>query len=90
MCKNLSKLRGQLITRPMQRFNIESRTEKLLNRDKPIPAPKYQTDIELLDKVRRANPEILEETRKRDPELENRLKQVHLHSSDIRFQNIYI
>ena len=47
-------------------------------RDKPIQAPKFQSDIDLLEKVRRENPEILQETRSRDPLLEDRLKQVRL------------
>ena len=78
MGKTLSKLRGHMITRSVQRFNIEHRTEKLLARDKPIQAPKFQSDIDLLEKVRRENPEILQETRSRDPLLEDRLKQVRL------------
>ena len=76
MGKTLSKLRGQMITRPIQRFNIESRTEKILSQEKPTPAPKYQTDIDLLQKIRHENPEILEETRNRNSLLDQRLKQV--------------
>jgi hypothetical protein len=92
MGKTLSKIRGHLITRPVQRFNIEHRTEKLLARDKPIQAPKFQTDIDLLEKVRRENPEILEETRNRDPLLEDRLKQVCPHKWNLHlftFSNSY-
>ena len=47
-----SKLRGSLITRPMQRFNIEARTEKLLKKEKPIVAPKHLSDQELVEKIR--------------------------------------
>ena len=72
----MSKLRGQLITRPMQRYNIESRTEKVLSQEKPTPAPKYQTDLDLLEKIRTENPEILEETRTRNFLLDKRLKEV--------------
>ena len=32
----LTKMRGSLVTRPMQRYNIESRTEKLMEKDKAI------------------------------------------------------
>ena len=76
MGKTMSKLRGQMITRPIQRFNIESRTEKILSQEKPTPAPKYQTDIDLLEKIRHENPEIFEETRNRNSLLDQRLKQV--------------
>ena len=46
MGKSISKLRGHMFTRPAQRFNIESRTDSVLDTDKPMPAPKYQADIE--------------------------------------------
>jgi len=76
MGQTVSKLRGQMITRPLQRFNLEYRTEKLLNREKPIPAPKFDADVEALEKVRKENPDIRQEVQKRDAELEERLKQV--------------
>ena len=43
---SISKLRGHFITRPAQRFNIETRTEKVLSQDMPVPAPKFKADIE--------------------------------------------
>ena len=58
--QTFSKLRGSLVTRPMQRFNIEARTEKLLKKEKPTLAPKHQSDQELLDKIREQRPEIAE------------------------------
>ena len=76
MGQTVSKLRGHLITRPLQRFNIDSRTEKLLNREKPIPAPKFRSDVEALEKLRAQHPEVLEEVQKRDAVLEERLKRV--------------
>ena len=32
----VTKMRGALVTRPMQRYNIESRTEKLMEKDEAI------------------------------------------------------
>ena len=32
----MTKMRGSLVTRTMQRYNIESRTEKLLEKDQAI------------------------------------------------------
>ena len=72
-----SKLRGQLITRPLQRFNLEARTETVMSREKPTPAPKFASDVELLEQIRIKNPEIVEEIRNQNPALEERLKQVH-------------
>lgn len=77
-----SKLRGSLVTRPMQRFNIEPRTEKLLRQEKPIPAPKHQSDQELLETIREERPEIVEAAVKKDEILLDRLKDVYTTSND--------
>lgn len=75
-------MRGALVTRPMQRFNIDSRTEKLLARDKPIQAPKFQSDRELLEEIRRDRPEIVEAAIKKDDKLLQRLNSVFVTSQD--------
>lgn len=35
-------------TRRVRRFNVIDRTEKILNKDKPTPAPLYKVDAERL------------------------------------------
>lgn len=35
-------------TRHVRRFNVIGRTEKILNKDKPIPAPLHKVDAERL------------------------------------------
>ena len=35
-----SKIKGHYVTRTLQRFNLESRTEKILKQEKPAAAPK--------------------------------------------------
>jgi len=77
-----SKIRGSFITRPIQRFNIEARTEKLLSKDKPKPSPQYQSDKELLESIRQDRPEIVEAATKKDDHLLVRLKDVYVASSD--------
>ncbi len=74
----LGKMRGHLVTRPMQRYNIESRAEKVLERDAavPRPAPKFQSDRELLQEIRRMNPAVAEAAAKKDADLHSRLKEV--------------
>ena len=72
----MSRARGHFVTRPAQRFNIEARTEKLLSREKPVPAPQFQSDRELLAQIRANNPEIAEAAVKKDDELHNRLRDV--------------
>ena len=73
-----SKFRGALVTRPAQRFNIESRTDRLLDQDVVTarPAPKFPSDANLLDQIRANNPEISEAAKKKDVELHTRLKSV--------------
>lgn len=77
-----SKLRGSLVTRPIQRFNIENRTEKLLSKDKPKSAPKFAADANILEEIRKTRPDIAEATSKKDVELLARLKDVYVASSD--------
>jgi len=82
MGQTFTKLRGSLITRPLQRYNIESRTEKLLAENEPVRAPKFQSDKELLEALRRERPEIAEAAVKQDPVLLSRLEKVYVTSED--------
>ena len=40
MGQYVSKIKGHYVTRNLQRYNIESRTDKILAKEKPKPAPK--------------------------------------------------
>lgn len=83
MGKTLSKARGHLITRPMQRFNIETRTEKLLEKDKPMPAPKFHADIEARQQNLAQNWQKMEkDIRAKDEPLTKRLEDVYVTSED--------
>ena len=77
-----SKLRGALITRPIQRFNIEARTDRLLKQEKQKIAPRYESDQELLEEIRQERPEIAEAATKKDAKLLGRLKDVYVASTD--------
>jgi len=83
MGKSISKLRGHMLTRPAQRFNIESRTDSILDTDKPMPAPKYQADIE----TRQMNLEtqwrqMEKDIRAKDEKHSRRLEDVYVTSED--------
>jgi len=80
----MTKMRGSLVTRTMQRYNIESRTEKLLEKDQvvPRPAPKFRSDKELLEEIRRTQPEIAEAATKKDDHFHKRLQDVFVTSTD--------
>jgi len=78
-----SKVRGHTVTRTVQRFNIEARTEKVLEQDKPVPAPKYQADLETRQMVLENEWEKVEQAvKKKDLTHSNRLKEVYVTSED--------
>ena len=58
MGQTISKARGSLITRTVQRFNIEARTDKYLEKDKPTSAPRFKSDTELIDSIRQDRPDL--------------------------------
>ncbi len=78
----MSKVRGHFFTRTVQRFNIESRTDKLLAREKPITAPQFKSDRELLAEIRKTRPDIVDAATKKDADLLNKLKTVYVSSED--------
>ena len=82
MGATVSKIRGSLITRPMQRFNIDARTDKLLAKEKPLAAPKFESDQHILEEIRKERPEIAEAATKKDSQLLGRLKDVYVSSKD--------
>lgn len=78
-----SKVRGHTVTRTVQRFNIEARTEKVLEQYKPVPAPKYQADMETRQMVLENEWEKVDQAvKKKDHKHSNRLKEVYVTSED--------
>lgn len=43
---------GSHLTRYIRRFNVIDRTERVLNKDKPIPAPLHKADAERVKKFK--------------------------------------
>ena len=80
--QTISKLRGSLVTRPIQRFNIESRTEKLFEKEKPQRAPQYPSTVEMVENIRRERPDIIEAASKKDTDLLRKLEDVYVSSED--------
>ena len=78
MGKGFSRLRGHLITRPVQRFNIEARTDTLLDADKPVPAPKHKSDLEARQKVLEKHwDQVDKDIKQKDASHSDRLKEVN-------------
>lgn len=46
------KLYG-VLSRKINRFNVENRAQKVLERDKPVPAPKYESNLQDLEYARK-------------------------------------
>lgn len=44
-----------IASRKVQRFNVENRAHKILEREKPIAAPKYESNIRDYQKVLAGN-----------------------------------
>ena len=82
MGAQLSKVRGAFITRPRQRFNIEARAEKLLAKEEPKRAPRFDPDKEMLENIRQGNPEEIDVATKKDTDLLRKLEQVYVSSTD--------
>ncbi|KYQ48633.1 Protein NDUFAF4 like protein [Trachymyrmex zeteki] len=72
------------LTRPIRTFNIENRAAKLISREKPVPAPQYvatEKQKKLSDQV---NPHFLEDHYKKNMQLDQRLKDVFVTSTDLQ------
>ncbi|TRY63552.1 hypothetical protein TCAL_08202 [Tigriopus californicus] len=82
MGQSLTRLRGTLVTRPLQRFNIEGRTEKRFDKDMVERAPYYPSDREILAQMKESNPNFAQEEAKKDDQLYDRLKTVYVSSKD--------
>jgi len=87
MGNKASRVYGTLIKRPLQRYNVEYRAEKVVKKiEDPsaaaMRAPMYQSDAELLEEIRRQNPTMAEQAVRKDDDLHHRLKSVYVESTD--------
>lgn len=46
---------GSHLTRQLRRFNVVDRTERILNKEKPIPAPLHKVDAERVKHLLKSN-----------------------------------
>jgi len=93
MGNSASRVYGFLVRRPLQRYNVDSRAEKVVKKieDPSAPAmraPMYQSDAELLEELRKTNPGMAESAVKKDSELYARLKDVYVESTDPEHENV--
>lgn len=83
----MSRVYGALVRRPLQRYNVDHRAEKVIRKIEdptaaPMRAPMYASDAELLEEIRRTKPEVADSQVRKDSELHNRLRDVFITSED--------
>ncbi|XP_076466422.1 NADH dehydrogenase [ubiquinone] 1 alpha subcomplex assembly factor 4-like [Babylonia areolata] len=66
--------------RPVKNFNVENRARKLLDSDKPRPAPRHPSTAAALDSFAEEHPEFYEEQKKKNKKLDDFLKNVKVDS----------
>uniref|UniRef100_A0A2S2PWI1 Protein NDUFAF4 n=1 Tax=Sipha flava TaxID=143950 RepID=A0A2S2PWI1_9HEMI len=68
------------LTRHFRRFNVIERTERIINKEKPIAAPLHKVDAERLKHLLENNPGMKEELANKDSTLEKNLKNIYVKS----------
>lgn len=74
---------GALVTkalRPLKSFNIENRAHRVISQEKPVPAPRYPENIEDIKRALEADPDLDEKLDKKDPGLDQRLRDIYVTS----------
>ncbi|CAH2231906.1 jg11073 [Pararge aegeria aegeria] len=66
--------------RPIKSFNIENRAHRVISKEKPTVAPSYPSTVEELKRIREVDPDIDVKLAQKDPELDERLKDVYVTS----------
>jgi len=70
------------LTRPVRSFNIANRAERVISREKPVPAPQYATTEKQKKLSSEVNPHFLEDHYRKDGQLDQRLRDVFVTSTD--------
>ncbi|XP_036324805.1 protein NDUFAF4 homolog isoform X2 [Rhagoletis pomonella] len=71
-----------MLARKANRFNVENRAHRVLERDKPVPAPKYESNLHDMQRALELDPQLVEKLNKKDQALDERLKNVYVTSED--------
>ncbi|XP_015590232.1 protein NDUFAF4 homolog isoform X2 [Cephus cinctus] len=70
------------IAHKLQNFNLEARAQKVLLKEKPTRAPQFHATLKQIEQVKQIDPDAMEQLRKKDTSLDNRLKSVYISSHD--------
>ncbi|KAI4458046.1 hypothetical protein MML48_7g00003167 [Holotrichia oblita] len=70
------------ITKPVRDFNVEARAHAVISKERPTAAPRYKVDQEQYKLIMKEYPDALQESLKKNEELDKHLKNVFLTSYD--------
>ncbi|EZA52140.1 hypothetical protein DMN91_010082 [Ooceraea biroi] len=70
------------LVRPLRTFNIENRAAKVISQQKPVTAPQYKYVEQQKEIANKVSPDFLEDHYRKDVQLDQRLKDVFVTSTD--------
>ncbi|KAH8271334.1 hypothetical protein KR018_007165 [Drosophila ironensis] len=70
------------VSRQVNRFNVENRAQRVLEREKPQPAPKFESNLRDMERTLELDPTFVDKLNKKDASLDSRLKDVYVTSQD--------
>ncbi|XP_055538177.1 protein NDUFAF4 homolog [Wyeomyia smithii] len=71
-----------IVSRQVNRYNVESRAEKVMSQPKPKPAPTFQANQSDLDRILKEHPDLVKQLSQKNQALDDNLKSVFVTSTD--------
>ncbi|XP_052859120.1 protein NDUFAF4 homolog [Drosophila gunungcola] len=71
-----------MVARRANRFNAENRAHRILEREKPTPAPKFDSNLRDMERTLELDPKFVDKLNLKDSSLDGRLKDVYVTSQD--------
>ncbi|XP_016996878.1 protein NDUFAF4 homolog [Drosophila takahashii] len=71
-----------MVARRANRFNAENRAHRILEREKPTPAPKFDSNLRDMERTLELDPKFVDKLNMKDSSLDGRLKNVYVTSQD--------
>ncbi|XP_017071914.1 protein NDUFAF4 homolog [Drosophila eugracilis] len=73
---------ASMVARRVNRFNVENRAHRVLEREKPTPAPKFDSNLRDMERTLELDPKFVDKLNTKDTTLDGRLKDVYVTSQD--------
>ncbi|KAM8704753.1 hypothetical protein ACLKA7_009242 [Drosophila subpalustris] len=77
-----------MVARKANRFNAENRAHRVIEREKPTPAPKYESNLRDMERTLELDPKFVDKLNIKDAGLDTRLKDVYVTSQDKFIQRV--